>query len=141
MKRTKSRPAAKKGPAAKKRPASKIETVEQYVAGVPRVARGSFDKLRQAVRSSVPAEANEVISYRIPAFKHERVLVWFAAFANHCSLFPTASVVQAFKNELKGFSTSRGTIQFPSDRPLPTALVKKLVKARVAQIESEKQHC
>jgi len=67
------------------------------------------------------------------------VLVWFAAFSDHCSLFPTASVVAAFKNELKGFNTSKGTIQFPTDKPLPTALVKKLVKARVAQNESKKR--
>jgi len=117
------------------------KNVDEYLASVPQATRSTFTKLRAAVRSAVPPEATETISYRIPAFKHEKVLVWFAAFSNHCSLFPTASVVQAFKNELKGFSTSRGTIQFPSDRPLPTALVKKLVKARVAQIESEKQHC
>jgi uncharacterized protein YdhG (YjbR/CyaY superfamily) len=67
------------------------------------------------------------------------LLVWFAAFSSHCSLFPTASVVEAFKNELKGFSISKGTIQFPTDKPLPAALVKKLVKARVAQIESKKR--
>ncbi len=65
--------------------------------------------------------------------------MWFAAFSNHCSLFPTASVVETFKNELKGFSTSKGTIHFPSDKPLPTALVKKLVKARVKQNESKKR--
>jgi uncharacterized protein YdhG (YjbR/CyaY superfamily) len=52
--------------------------------------------------------------------------VWFAAFSNHCSLFPTAAVIEAFKDELKGFSTSNGTIHFPTDKPLPTALVKKL---------------
>ncbi len=65
--------------------------------------------------------------------------MWFAAFSNHCSLFPTASVIEAFKNELKGFPTSKGTIHFPTDKPLPTALVRKLVKARVAQIESKKR--
>src|SRR4029077_21014067 len=74
-----------------------------------------------------------------PAFKYKGVLVWFAAFSNHCSLFPTASVVEAFKNELTGFSTSKGTIQFPTNKPLPTALVQKLVKARLAQIESKKR--
>ena len=57
--------------------------------------------------------------------------MWFAAFSDHCSLFPTASVIETFKNELKGFSTSKGTIQFPTDKPLPAALVKKMVKARV----------
>jgi uncharacterized protein YdhG (YjbR/CyaY superfamily) len=67
------------------------------------------------------------------------VLVWFAAFSDHCSLFPTASVIEAFKKELKGFSTSKGTIRFPTDKPLPAVLVKKLVKARVAQNERKKQ--
>jgi len=92
-----------------------------------------------AIRSAAPPEATETISYGMPAFKYKGVLVWFAAFSKHCSLFPTASVVEAFKNELKGFSTSKGTIHFPTDKPLPTALVKKLVKARVSQIESKKR--
>jgi len=92
-----------------------------------------------AIRSAAPPEATETISYGMPAFKYKGVLVWFAAFSKHCSLFPTASVVEAFKNELKGFSTSKGTIHFPTDKPLPTALVKKLVRARVSQIESKKR--
>jgi len=115
------------------------KNVDEYLAGVPEPARGTLDKMRAAIRSAVPPEATEAISYGIPAFKHKGVLVWFAAFSNHCSLFPTASVIEAFKNELKGFSTSKGTIHFPTDKPLPTALVKKLVKARVAQSESEKR--
>ena len=85
----------------------------------------------------MPAEATECISYGMPAFKHKGVLVWFAAFSDHCSLFPTASVIDAFKRELKGFSTSKGTIQFATDKPLPVALVKKLVKARIAQTEGK----
>jgi uncharacterized protein YdhG (YjbR/CyaY superfamily) len=89
--------------------------------------------MRATIRSAVPPDAIEIISYGIPAFKHDRVLVWYAAFSNHCSLFPTAAVIEKFKNELKGFSTSKGTIHFPIDKPLPTALIKKLVKARVAQ--------
>jgi uncharacterized protein YdhG (YjbR/CyaY superfamily) len=75
----------------------------------------------------------------MPAFKHKGVLVWFAAFSNHCSLFPTAAVIEAFQDELKSFSTSKGTVHFPADKPLPIALVKKLVKARVAQNESKKR--
>jgi uncharacterized protein YdhG (YjbR/CyaY superfamily) len=75
----------------------------------------------------------------MPAFKHNGVLVWFAAFSNHCSLFPTASVIEAFKDELKGFSTSKGTIHFSTDKPVPAALIKKLVKARVAKMESKKR--
>jgi len=115
------------------------KNVDEYLAGVPQPARSSLNKLRAAIRSAVPPEATETISYGIPAFKHEGVLVWFAAFSNHCSLFPTASVIEAFKNELRGFSTSKGTIQFPTDKPLPSALVKKLVKARVAQNERKKR--
>jgi uncharacterized protein YdhG (YjbR/CyaY superfamily) len=75
----------------------------------------------------------------MPAFKHHEVLIWFAAFSDHCSLFPTASGIEAFKKELKGYPTSKGTIQFPTDKPLPNALVKKLVMARVAQNESKKK--
>jgi len=64
------------------------------------------------------------------------VLVWFAAFAKHCSLFPTAAVIEEFKDELKGYTLSKGTIQFPIDKPLPDALVKEMVQARVAQVEA-----
>jgi len=112
--------------------------IDEYLAGVSEPARSTLNKIRAAIRSAAPHEATETISYGIPAFKDKGVLVWFAAFSNHCSLFPTASVIEAFKNELKGFTTSKGTIHFPTDKPLPTSLVKKLVKARVAQIESKK---
>jgi uncharacterized protein YdhG (YjbR/CyaY superfamily) len=115
------------------------KNVDAYLAGVPQPARSTLNKIRVAIRSAVPSEATETISYGIPAFRHKGVLVWFAAFSNHCSFFPTASVIEAFKNELKAFSTSKGTIHFPTDKPLPAALVKKMVKLRVAQIESKKR--
>jgi uncharacterized protein YdhG (YjbR/CyaY superfamily) len=111
---------------------------EEYLARVPGPARGALKQMRLAIRSAVPAETVEIISYGIPAFKHERVLVWYAAFSKHCSLFPTASVIDAFKEELKGFVISKGTIQFPTDTPLPTALIKRLVKERVKQNEGKK---
>jgi len=134
MKKAKSgnRSSAAKGKGAPK-------NVDEYLAGVPEPARSTLNKIRAAVRSAVPPEATETISYRIPAFKHKGVLVWFAAFSNHCSLFPTASVIEGFKNELKGFSTSKGTVHFPTNKPLPTALIKRLVKARVAQNDSKKR--
>ena len=113
--------------------------VDEYLASVPEPARSTLNKMRATIRSAVPPEATEVISYRMPAFKHNRVLVWFAAFSDHCSLFPTAAIIEKFKNELKPFSTSKGTIQFPTNKPLPMALIKKLVKARVAQNESKKR--
>jgi uncharacterized protein YdhG (YjbR/CyaY superfamily) len=115
------------------------KNVDEYLAGVPEPARSTLNKIRTEIRSAVPPEASECISYGMPAFKHKGVLVWFAAFSDHCSLFPTASVIEAFKKELKGFSTSKGTIHFPTDKPLPAVLVKKLVKARVAQNERKKQ--
>jgi uncharacterized protein YdhG (YjbR/CyaY superfamily) len=115
------------------------KSVDEYFAGVPEPARSTLHKMRAVIRSAVPPEATETISYGIPAFKYKGVLVWFAAFRDHCSLFPTASVVEAFKNELKGFSTSKGTIQFPTDKPLPIALVKKLVRARVTENESKRR--
>jgi uncharacterized protein YdhG (YjbR/CyaY superfamily) len=115
-----------------------ISTVEEYLAGVPEPAHGMLTKIRDAIRSVVPAESTEIISYRIPAFKHKKVLVWYGAFLDHCSLFPTAAVIEAFKKELKGYSLSKGTIHFPIDKPVPTALIKKLVKVRVAQSEGKK---
>jgi uncharacterized protein YdhG (YjbR/CyaY superfamily) len=114
------------------------KSFEEYLAGVPAPARGALKQMRAAIRSAVPAEAVEIISYGIPAFKHKRVLVWYAAFSKHCSLFPTAAVIEAFKEELKGFVISKGTIQFPTDKPLPAALIKRLVKVRVKQDEGKK---
>jgi uncharacterized protein YdhG (YjbR/CyaY superfamily) len=134
MKKVKSR---NRGSAAKGKGASK--TVDEYLAGVPQPARSTLNKVRTTIRSAAPPQAIETISYGIPAIKHKGVLVWYAAFSNHCSLFPTAAVIDEFKNELKGFSTSKGTVQFPLDKPLPTALIKKLVKARVKKIESKKR--
>jgi uncharacterized protein YdhG (YjbR/CyaY superfamily) len=114
-------------------------TIDEYLASVPEPARGTLIKIRAAIRSAVPAEATETLSYRIPAFKYKGVLVWFAAFRNHCSFFPTAAVIDCFRDELKGYSLSKGTIQFPTDKPLPAALVRKMVKMRVAQVESKKR--
>jgi uncharacterized protein YdhG (YjbR/CyaY superfamily) len=115
------------------------KSVDEYLARVPEPARSTLNKVRVTIRSVVPPEATEAISYGIPAFKHKGVLVWFAAFADHCSFFPTAAVIEEFKNELKNYSTSKGTIQFPVDKPLPATLVKKMVKARIAQVEQKKK--
>ena len=116
------------------------KTVDEYLAGVPEPARSTLNRVRAAIRSAVPPEATEAIWYRIPTFKYKGPLLGFAAFSNHCSLFPMSrSVMEAFKNELKDFHTSKGTIRFPVDKPLAAALVKKLVKARIAQNEQKKQ--
>jgi uncharacterized protein YdhG (YjbR/CyaY superfamily) len=111
---------------------------DEYLARTPEPGRSRLAAIRAAIRSVVPAETTEVISYKIPAFRLDRVLVWYAAFSDHCSLFPSAAVIAEFKNELKGYSTSKGTIHFPMDKPLPIALIRKLVKARVAQNAKKK---
>lgn len=115
------------------------KNTDEYLAGVPEPALSTLKKMRAAIRSALPPDAAETISYKIPAFKRKNILVWFAAFSDHCSLFPTASIIEEFKDELKGFSTSKGTIHFPTDKPLPTALIKKIVKARVKQDENKKR--
>ena len=110
--------------------------VDEYIRAVPEPARATLKKIRAIIRSVVPPETTETISYGIPTFKHKGSLFAYAAFTNHCSLFPMgSSVIQRFKDDLKDFETSKGTIRFPVDKPPPAALVKKLVKARIAQNE------
>jgi len=114
--------------------------VDEYIKAVPEPARGTLKKIRAIIRSVVPPEATETISYQIPMFKYKGALFGYAAFTNHCSLFPMGwSVIQAFKDDLKDFETSKGTIRFPVDKPPPAGLVKKLVKARIAQNELRKK--
>src|ERR1039457_2120342 len=125
--------------AAKGNVAPKPKTVEDYLAGVPEPGRSTLQRVRAAIRSVLPAEATEAISYGIPAFKYNGPLVWFAAFSNHCSLFPGASVIRAFKKELERYEISKGTIQFPVDKPLPASLVKKMVKMRLAESALKKK--
>ena len=107
---------------------------DRYIAAVPEPARSTLKKVRAAIRSIVPPETIEAMSYGMPAFKYKGPLVCYAAFSDHCSFFPmNSSLIVKFKKDLKGFETSKGTIRFPMDNPLPTALLKKLVKARIAQ--------
>ncbi len=113
--------------------------VDEYIAAVAEPARTSLTEMRAAIRSCLPREATETISYKMPAFRLKQVLVWFAAFKDHCSLFPTAAVMEAFKDELAGYSTSKGTVRFPIGKPLPIALIKRLVKARLEQVQNKKQ--
>lgn len=127
-------------PKRKPKPKRKPETVDEYLAGVPEPARGTLKKIRAAIRSAMPPETTEVISYGIPAFKYKGLLMWFAAFSGHCSLFPTMSVIRAFKNELKAYEISKGTVRFPVNKPPPATLLKKMVKARVAEVERAKPH-
>ena len=110
------------------------QTVDDYLAALPEEARATLEKLRKVVKAAVP-KATEVISYQMPMYKHHGMLVGFAAFKDHCSFFPGAKPIATHKDELKAYETSKGTIRFPIGKPLPAALVKKLVKTRVAENE------
>ena len=110
------------------------KTVDEYLAGVPEPAAGALKHIRKVIQSVVPKGTTEGISYGIPMFKFNGMLVGYAAFKQHCSLFPTGSgVLDQFAKELAGYRTSKGTIQFPPDKPLPDALIKKIVRARVKE--------
>ena len=113
---------------------AKPKSVADYLATVSEDKRVALEKLRSTIRAAAPA-AEECISYGLATFRLKgRPLVAFAAWADHCALYPMSStVVREFREELKGFETSKGTIRFTPDNPLPTALVKKLVKARIAE--------
>lgn len=112
-------------------------TIDEYLAGVPEPARGTLQQIRLIIRSAVPAGALEVITYRMPGFHYKGTLLSFAAFTNHCSLFPMSDfVMDNFRAELGAFATAKGTIQFPVDQPLSAALIRKIVKARIAENEA-----
>ena len=112
------------------------KSVDEYLSGVPEPAHTTLNNIRSIIRSAVPAEATEAISYGIPTIKYKGSLLAFAAFSKHCSLFPMSyAVMGSLEKELKRFEVSKGTIRFPIDRPLPAALVKKIVKARIAEKE------
>jgi uncharacterized protein YdhG (YjbR/CyaY superfamily) len=115
------------------------KSIDEYLGGVPEPGRSTLEQIRAVIRSVVPPEATEAISYRIPAFKYKGVLVWFAAFSDHCSLFPGPGIMEAFKDELKRYPVATGTIHFPLDKPLPARLLRKIVKARVAANEKKKK--
>jgi uncharacterized protein YdhG (YjbR/CyaY superfamily) len=112
--------------------------VDEYLDRLPEPARTTLSKVRAVIRSVAPPEATEGISYGIPTFKYKGMLASFAAFSDHCSLFPGAGPTIEFKNELKNFQTSKGTIRFAPNKPFPSTLLKKLVKARIAENQRKK---
>lgn len=115
--------------------AAAAKNVDEYLAAVPKEARAALEKLRRTIKAAAPM-ATETISYQMPMYKHHGMVVGFAAFKNHCSLFPGSGVMDAYKKELKDYETSKGTIRFTIDKPLPATLVKKLVRDRIKQNEA-----
>ena len=111
----------------------KFETIAAYIASLDKPERAALQKLRKDIRAAAPG-AVECISYGIPAFRLDgKMVVAFGASAKHCSFYPGAHPVKAHAKELARYSTSKGTIRFPAEEPLPTALVRKLVKARIEE--------
>ncbi|MGE5275720.1 MAG: iron chaperone [Acidobacteriota bacterium] len=111
----------------------KPQTIDEYLAVLSREKRAALEKLRRAIRSAAPG-AQECIRYGIPAFRlGGRLLVGFGAAANHCAFYPGSHPLEAHRDELEAYDTGKGTIRFRPDRPLPVALVRKLVKTRIAE--------
>jgi uncharacterized protein YdhG (YjbR/CyaY superfamily) len=116
-----------------------IKTIDDYLAALSEDKRAALEKLRKTIRAAAP-KAEECISYQLPAFRHNGMLVAFGATANHCAFYLMSSTtVVAHKEELKKYDISKGTIRFQADKPLPVALVRKLVKSRIAENEGRRR--
>lgn len=118
-----------------------VTTHEEYLAALPDDKRAALEKLRRGIRAAVP-RAEECMSYQLPAFRLDgKVLVLFGATTKHCSFYPgSGTAVEAHRGDLKGYSTSKGTIRFDADKPLPARLVRKIVKYRIAENAAQQQH-
>ena len=110
----------------------RFETVDEYIATFPRNVQDILEELRQTIHNSAP-DAKEAISYQIPTFKLNGNLVHFAAFKNHIGFYPTSSGISRFKKELSRYEVSRGTVRFPINEPIPSDLIRKIVKYRVKE--------
>jgi len=111
---------------------AKPKTVPEYIAAAPKEARAKLREMRRIVRAAAPGAVEE-LKWSSPAYSYRRILVMFAAFKNHLGFFPTPSAIRAFKKELAKYKTSTATIQFPYDRPLPAALVRRITAFRVKE--------
>jgi uncharacterized protein YdhG (YjbR/CyaY superfamily) len=111
-------------------------TVDEYMEALPEKERTVLGNLRNTIKATAP-KADEAISYGMPGYKYHGMLVYFAAFKNHCSFFPGTSMLEQFGKEVEAYKTSKGTLQFTVDEPIPASLVKKIVKERMKQNEAK----
>jgi len=111
---------------------NKFETIDEYIQTFPKETREILENIRQTIKKTAPG-AEEAISYQIPTFKLNGNLVHFAAFKNHIGFYPAPSGSAAFKKELSVYKAGKGSVQFPIDKPMPLALIKKIVKYRVKE--------
>lgn len=112
--------------------AIKFKTVDEYLSAFPAATKAKLKELRAAIKKAAP-QAEESISYNIPAFKLNGMLVYYAGYKEHIGFYPTPSGIEAFKKELSVYKGAKGSVQFPLDKPLPLALVTKIVKYRVKE--------
>jgi uncharacterized protein YdhG (YjbR/CyaY superfamily) len=110
----------------------KFKTVDEYLSDLPDDTKSKLQQLRETIKKAAP-QAEEVISYNMPAIKGRRVLVYYAAHKEHIGFYPTASPIRAFKKELSAYDSSKGAIKFPIEKPIPLSLVTKIVKYRVKE--------
>ena len=111
---------------------TKFQTVEEYIATFPPKTKKFLKDIRTTIKQAAP-QAEEAISYNMPAFKLHGMLVWYAGYKEHIGLYPKTTVIQAFKKDLEGYKQSKGTIQFPLDQPLPLDLITRIVKYRIKE--------
>ena len=110
----------------------KFRTTDEYIATFPDKVETTLQEIRQVIREAAP-DAKEVISYQMPAFEQNGILVWFAAFKDHIGFFPKTSAIEKFGKELSSYELSKGTIRFPLDKPIPSDLIRKIVRYRVTE--------
>jgi uncharacterized protein YdhG (YjbR/CyaY superfamily) len=115
----------------------KFKSVDDYIATFPKTVQCILQEFRKAIKEAAP-EAEETISYQMPAFKLNGILVWYGAYKNHVGLYPRASAIVAFKDKLSGYKVSKGTVQFPLNEPIPFDLIKEIVRFRVREDVSKK---
>jgi len=111
---------------------TKFKTVDEYFAAFPANTKAILKELRKTIRQAAP-QAEELISYNMPAFTLHGRLVYYAAYKNHIGFYPVSSAIKTFQKELSDYKTSKGTIQFPIDKPIPFNLITKIVKFRVRE--------
>jgi uncharacterized protein YdhG (YjbR/CyaY superfamily) len=115
-----------------KQPEPTINNINSYIAAQPKELRDRLEQIRQTILKAAP-KAEETISYQMPAFKYNGILVYFAACKNHFGFYPTAAGIASFKNELKPYTHSKGAVQFPYDKPVPLSLISKIVKYKLSE--------
>ena len=109
-----------------------FKSIDDYIATFPKNVQSILEEFRQAIREVAPG-AEETISYQMPAFKLNGILVWFAAHKNHIGFYPRVSAIEAFKDKLFRYEVSKGTVQFPLNEPIPFDLIKEMVRFRVKE--------